>query len=103
MAWIEGYIYVLSINEQIRNEALCYVSGIPVLTNDIGIEGIDAMAGRDYLHCTTADDYIQAVVNLANNEDEAKRIGMNGKEYIRENYDREKSVDSLYKRFCELL
>lgn len=78
-------------------------SGIPVLTNDIGIEGIDAMAGRDYLHCTTADDYIQAVVNLANNEDEAKRIGMNGKEYIRENYDREKSVDSLYKRFCELL
>lgn len=39
-------------------------SGIPVLTNDIGIEGIDAMAGRDYLHCTTADDYIQAVVNL---------------------------------------
>ena len=39
-------------------------SGIPVLTNEIGIEGIPANAGEHYFHCVTPADYAKAIDQL---------------------------------------
>lgn len=43
-------------------------SGIPVLTNDIGIEGISAKNGRDYLHCDTPEEYAAAIGQIMDGE-----------------------------------
>lgn len=42
-----------------------FSAGIPVLTNDIGIEGIPAEDSKDYFHCTDAKDYIEKIFYLS--------------------------------------
>lgn len=39
-------------------------SGVPVLTNSIGIEGIDAEDGISYLHCESASDYVNTIKRI---------------------------------------
>lgn len=46
-------------------EALSY--GIPLLANDIAIEGIDVISGVDYLHCNTADEFLYNINKLYSN------------------------------------
>lgn len=70
-------------------------SGIPVLTNDIGIEGIPAQNTKEYLHCTTEDDYINAIKYILNNKTFADIIGLNAKKFIREKYNYEKSASAF--------
>ena len=48
-------------------------AGIPILTNDIGIEGVPATHGVEYFHCTTPEDYANTIrAMLAQNPDVAK-------------------------------
>jgi len=77
--------YVDSVEEYFRN-SMCLVaplllgagikikileglsSGIPVLTNEIGIEGIPAQDGKEYIHCQTPEDYINAIIKIRDEE-----------------------------------
>lgn len=43
-------------------------TGITVLTNNIGIEGIPATSGQDYFHCSTAEEYASTISKLYFNE-----------------------------------
>lgn len=61
-------------------------SGIPVITNKLGIEGIDAVCGKDYLLCDTAESYRDAIVKIIDNPDYAFEIGKNGKLFIESNF-----------------
>lgn len=62
-----------------------FSAGIPILTNNIGIEGIDAIDGKHYLHCEQPEDYSRNISYLLNNPDENKRIGLSGKCFVEEN------------------
>ena len=65
-------------------------AGIPVLTNDIGIEGIPA--GRDsYLHCSSPEDYATAIRKILNGEIDGSSIGQNGAAFINDQYNFGKS------------
>lgn len=73
--------FVNTIDEWFEN-ALCFVAplllgagikikviealytGIPVLTNNIGIEGIPAKEGEDYIHCETAEEFAAAIKSI---------------------------------------
>lgn len=73
-----GAKYVESIDAAF-SEAMCFVcpllhgagikvktlealySGIPVLANELGIEGIPAMDGEEYFHCEKPEDYEKAI------------------------------------------
>lgn len=70
-------------------------AGVPVLTNDIGIEGIGCRGGQEYWHCETAKEYADAVLWMENHACETAKIAENGKKYIGENFDLEKKYEEL--------
>lgn len=70
-------------------------SGLPVLTNHIGIEGIYAKEGKDYLHCEKPEEYAEAIRKLVDGEVNGQEISQNAKEFIREQYNLEKSAGCL--------
>lgn len=66
-------------------------SGIPVITNEIGIEGIDIRAGEDFLFCSSAQDYVNSINLLASHSDIMNELEINGKKFIRERFNYQKS------------
>lgn len=72
-------------------------AGIPVLTNQIGIEGILAEDRISYLHCESAGEYKKAIEELHRNPEMIERIGNNGKKLIQTAYDLDKSGRRLLK------
>lgn len=65
-------------------------SGIPVLTNEIGIEGIHATSGKEYLLCKKPEEYADGIRKAAAGE--LNLIGGNGKEFIKMEFNVEKSI-----------
>lgn len=66
-------------------------SGVPVVTNDIGIEGIDAKDGVEYLHATTADEYADTIRRIISKEIDTDSISHNAIDLINKSYDLKKS------------
>lgn len=57
-------------------------AGLPVLTNDIGIEGIDAINGESFFYCKTADDYAATIEKLVDNKSLRVTVGQKAREHI---------------------
>lgn len=74
-----------------------FSAGIPVITNNIGIEGILAEDRKSYIHCDTIDDYIAFFDNISNID--LNRIGENAKEFVLKEHSlvhsREKYINSI--------
>ena len=64
---------------------------IPVLTNQIGIEGINAENGKDYYHCDTPEDYTDIIHKLYA---DILPSNTNGKHFIEENFSLELSFEN---------
>lgn len=77
-------------------------SGLIVLTNAIGIEGIGATNNCEYIHCETADDYAFHINKLIFKENTYKKIGNNGKDYIKSKYNIDASLDNYKNIILEL-
>lgn len=73
-------------------------TGIPVLTNDIGIEGINAVSGKDYYNCLMPKDYADVIISLLNDENHI--ANSNGKKIIEKMFSLEKSFENYYKSIC---
>lgn len=74
-------------------------AGIPVVTNHIGIEGILAKAGEDYIHCESAEEYVEAITKLLDDQSYREFLGKSAKALIRANYNREREIE----RFVNIL
>lgn len=72
-------------------------SGIPVLTNTVGIEGIPAKNNQEYCHCETPEEYEACIRKLLTGE--LNTIGSNGRIFVANNYDLKASV----RRYSEAL
>lgn len=66
-------------------------AGIPVLTNEIGIEGIPANNGKEYLFCKEKEDYIRNIYKLINNKDLCIEIGENSRNMLKNNFNFDQS------------
>lgn len=77
-------------------------AGIPVLTNQIGIEGICACAGKDYLHCETSEEYADAIKGLMADFDSVDLIGKAAAENMKTNYSIQRDIEMFIKRVVEL-
>lgn len=73
-------------------------SGIPVLTNSIGIEGIN-VDNEAFFYCETPNDYVNAIENLLSPNFEYRNLEKKAKEFIRKEYNYK--YDS--KIFCDKL
>lgn len=63
-----------------------FSAGIPVLTNNIGIEGIYAEDGKDYFHCESVEDYVKTILELKDNLHLQKQVSHNAREFIKNNF-----------------
>lgn len=77
-------------------------SGIPVLTNDIGIEGIPAIDGRDYLHCVSPQEYASAIREIHNNKIDVKNLETNAKGMLKEHFSIEQSLHQYQDKLANI-
>lgn len=68
-------------------------AGIPVLTNDIGIEGIPAKSEVNYMRCDSIKDYVENIKILLSNKEVAVNISNNSRQLITENFNYAKSAE----------
>lgn len=80
-------------------EAFSY--GIPVVTNSIGIEGIPARNGVDYIHCESPEEYLNAYINLLDDSYNSF-IGNNGNKFVSDTFDLNKSFIEYFSVVKEL-
>ncbi len=59
-----------------------FSAGIPVLTNNIGIEGIPAENGKDFLYCETPQEYINGINKLMSDSDFVNNVGTNARNFV---------------------
>lgn len=71
-------------------------SGIPVLTNSIGIEGIYAKDRAEYYHCEKPEEYIMIIEKLSESAKENIMVGTKAKLFIKDNYDYDKDADTFH-------
>lgn len=78
-------------------------SGIPVLTNKLGIEGINALNGRDFFFCEEPQEYIQVIENLNSGKIDCAKVENNAKNFIKKNYNYKEDAKTFDMKLLELL
>lgn len=73
-------------------------AGIPVLTNQIGIEGIPGTDCMHYFHCETPDDYVDKINLLLEYSQIGMEIGNNAKHLISGKYNFKNDAETFYKK-----
>lgn len=68
-------------------------AGIPVITNDIGIEGINADPQQDFIYCKEASDYIDTIKKILERKIDLRRLSFNSKKMINLNYNLNKDAE----------
>jgi len=82
-------------------EAMAY--GLPVVTNNIGIEGIPATSGKDVMLYNSPKELCDIVVMLLNDPVEREVIGKNGRKLVAKHFDLEKSLQHLCYEYRRLI
>lgn len=78
-------------------------SGIPVLTNEIGIEGIQAQPGQEYIHCEKPEEYADAIKRIYSNSPYGDELGEHGKDFISNEFSYQRSADGYMNRIIEMV
>lgn len=73
-------------------------AGLPVITNEIGAEGIGLSDGVNYIYGATPDDYVRAINKLAEDEEFQKNISSNGRKHVMRYFDASQSLNGLIER-----
>jgi len=88
----------LSLGAGIKIKVLEGMSaGLPVLTNEIGIEGIPAVDERDFMFCKTNEDYVSSIIKLLNGDVDPIEVAMSAKALLDESFNFEKSANQFIK------
>ena len=69
-------------------------AGIPVLTNLIGIEGINAVNNREYIYCESAEQYADSIIKLQEGMIREQDLTKNQVEFIKTKFNLNSSLDS---------
>lgn len=71
----------------IKNKILeAMASGKPVISTSIGVDGIEAVSGKDVIIADEAEVFINSVINLLSDSNLRKIIGENGRRFVEANY-----------------
>jgi glycosyltransferase involved in cell wall biosynthesis len=62
--------------------------GVPLVAHPVAMEGIDAISGVHYFQASTAQDFVNLILDLnSKSPDVLHEVGLNGKELIFSKYD----------------
>lgn len=78
-------------------------SGIPVLTNDIGIEGISAERGKEYFYCKSPQEYENVIRKLILGDIDENYIMKNARNFIETSFSPEKCQVEYQEKLKKLL
>ncbi|MBL7036651.1 glycosyltransferase [Candidatus Microgenomates bacterium] len=76
-------------------------SGLPVVSTPVGVSGLGLTKGRDALVSSSEEELAKITIKVLTNDDFATKIGNNGKEFVKNNFDWIKIVDKLNKVYEE--
>lgn len=74
-------------------------AGLPVITNEIGIEGIDAVDGKDFLFAEKPEEYVQAIEKLLSDKEYKMAMSASAKEFLAKEFNLEENL----KMFIDLI
>ncbi|HEV8112201.1 MAG TPA: TIGR03087 family PEP-CTERM/XrtA system glycosyltransferase [Planctomycetota bacterium] len=78
----------LRIARGIQNKVLEALSmGIPVVGTSAAVQGVDGVAGRDYLVGDDAETFAEAVCSLLRDPQSAHERGLRGRRFVEDTYD----------------
>lgn len=75
----------------------------PVVTTTVGAEGINAVDGAHLLIADTPDAFARQIRRLLKDKDEAHRMGLHARAFVKENYDNTKIVHDLIDFYKSIL
>ena len=71
----------------IQNKVLEYMAlGLPTVSSQVGLEGIEAQASRDLILAATAQEYADSIVELFNNRELSETLSENGRNLVESRY-----------------
>lgn len=70
-------------------------SALPVVTTTVGAEGLGVRNGREALIRNDLDELAKSAINIIENPQEAKRLGVLERKFVEENYTWERSAEKL--------
>ena len=79
-----------------------FSAGVPILTNNVGMEGIGGSAGKEYFHCESPQDYIDTINQIISDEQSAWQIGENGRKFVKERFDYYEYAKIMVKNLREI-
>lgn len=92
----ECMVVPLLLGSGIKVKILEALSGaVPVVTNDVGNEGIFAKNGEQIVLCKKAKDFIDVLDNKTLSGQKLQKIGEKGKTFVYKEFDLEKSKENL--------
>ncbi|MFC1922187.1 glycosyltransferase family 4 protein [Chloroflexota bacterium] len=74
--------------------------GLPIVSTQVGAEGINYRDGENILIADTPDEFANAVVNILTNQELAESLRENGRRWVEQHYDWQiiyKTWDTVYK------
>lgn len=77
-------------------------SGIPVISNAIGIEGIPARDGVEYFHCETAQEFKTTIEKICGDIEKSEGIGKQGRNFVNREFDFASNVEEFMKIVMDL-
>jgi len=73
---IDVFLFPLLQGAGLKNKILeAMYAGRPVVTTEIGNEGIDAVPGQDFVLCRSPEDFQREAIRLLDSPEERRRIG----------------------------
>ena len=78
-------------------------AGVPVVTTSFGNEGICAEPGYDILVADDPEDFARQVALLLKDPEANRRIGENGRAFVRRSFGREAIVETIFGAYRQIL
>ncbi|MEI9981086.1 MAG: glycosyltransferase family 4 protein [Edaphobacter sp.] len=80
----------------------CMAAAMPVVTTEVGAEGIDARVGKDLLVANDAEGIAEKAILLLRDKASAQKIGESGRMFIEEMYDFDEKIEAIRDRMLQL-
>lgn len=78
-------------------------AGVPLLTNEIGMEGINADNEKEYFHCQTSEDYVRVLDKFFDNKDKLIAMSQAEKKFIEKNFNKTTSYKKYRKSLLQIV
>jgi glycosyltransferase involved in cell wall biosynthesis len=97
---VDLFVFPVLVGAGLKNKVLeAMYARKPVLTTEIGNEGINAIPGRDIFICSTPDEFLREAIRLLHLPEDQLNIGNSAHEFIKMNF----SWDKILKGYENIL